>query len=87
MKISSEMSGIINLVRKDADYHKKTEDKAEGQRKVADIVTVENKAASRSHVENVEQARALLSEVMNGIGGSSPSLHSLNQYRIAQLIS
>jgi hypothetical protein len=87
MKINPEISSVINLVRKDADYHKKTEEKAEDQRKVADIVSVENNAASRSHVENVEQARALLSDVMNGMEDSSPSLHNLDQYRITQLIS
>ncbi len=87
MKINSEISGVINLVRKDGDYRKKAEEMTEDKRKVADIVTVENNAASRSYVENVEQARALLSNVMSGIKESSPTLHSLNQYRITQLIS
>ncbi len=87
MKINPEISSVINLIRKDADYNKKTEEKAEDQRKVADIITVENNAASRSYVENVEQARALLSDVMNDIEDSSPSVHNLNRYRISQLIS
>lgn len=87
MKINPEISSVINLVRKDSDYSKKNEEKVEDQRKVADIVSVENSAASRTYVENVEQARALLSDVMNGMDDSSASLHSLNQYKISQLIS
>jgi hypothetical protein len=87
MKINPEISSVINLIKKDGDYYKKTEDKTEDQRKVADIVSVENSAASGSQVENVEQARALLTDVMNGMGKSSSSVHNLNQYRISQLIS
>lgn len=86
MKINPEMPSVINLVRKDADCNK-SEKKVEDQRKVTDIVSVENNAASRSYVENVEQARSLLSDVMNGLEDSSTSLHNLNQYRITQLIN
>lgn len=87
MKINPEVSSVINLIKRDAEYNKKTEEKTESQQKVADIVSVENSVASHSYVENVEQARALLSDVMSEIEDSSSSLHNLNQYRISQLIS
>ncbi len=87
MKINSEISNVINLVKKEEDYQKKTREKEESQDRVTDIVSVENRAASRSDVENVEEARVLLSDVMKGMEKSTSSPHNLNQYRISQLIS
>jgi hypothetical protein len=87
MKISSEMPSVINLVKKDEEYQKKTKGAGEAKSTVSDVVSVENKAASRSQVENVDEARVLLSDVMKDMGKTSASVHNLNQYRISQLIS
>jgi hypothetical protein len=86
MKINSEMPSVINLVKKDEEYQKKTRDQ-EGRSAVTDVVSVENKAASSSVVESVEEARVLLSDVMKGMEKASSSVHNLNQFRISQLIS
>ena len=64
MKISSEMPSVLNLVKKDEEYRNRASDKGDGRSAVTDVVSVENKAASRSRVESVEEARALLTDVM-----------------------
>ncbi len=87
MKINPEISSVINLVKKDSDYQKKSEARGEEQKNVEDIVSVENKVASRSDVENVEEARVILSDVMKEIDRTSSSVHNLNTGRISQLIS
>ena len=87
MKINPELSSVINMVKKENGYQKKAQDAGEQQQKVEDIVSVENAVASRSHVENVEEARALLSDVMKDIEDNSAGVHELNQYRISRLIS
>lgn len=87
MRINPEMPNVINLVKKEEDYQKKAQEKEDAQDRVNDIVSIENKAASGSQVENVEEARVLLSDVMKEMENSSSSLHTLNQQRISQLIS
>jgi hypothetical protein len=54
---------------------------------VTDRVSVENKAASGSRVQNVDEARVLLSDVMKEIGKTTSSVHNLNSERISQLIN
>ena len=86
MKINPEISSVINMVKKENGYQKRTQETGE-QQKVEDIVSVENAVASRSHVENVEEARALLSDVMKDMENTSTGVHELNQYRISKLMS
>jgi len=87
MKINPEISSVINMVNKENGYQKKSEQALEEKQKVEDIVSVENAAASRSNVASVEEAKALLADVMNTIGDYSTDVHDLNQNRISQLIS
>ena len=87
MKINSEISSVINMVKKENEYQKRTQETGELQQRVEDIVSVENAVASRSHVENVEEARALLNDVMKDMENTSTGVHELNQYRISKLIS
>ena len=87
MKINPENTSIINMAKKENGYQKRTQETGEQQQKVEDIVSVENTVASRSQVENVEEARALLSDVMKDMESSSTGVHELNQYRISKLIS
>lgn len=86
MKINSEMTSVINLIKKDEEYQKRS-GQSQGNTAVADKVTIENKAASRSPVETVDEARVLLSDVMKGMANTSSSVHNLNQDRISQLVS
>jgi hypothetical protein len=87
MKINPEISSVINMVKKEEGYQKKGQESQEQQQKVADIISVENAIASRSHVESVEEARSLLSDVMKDMENHSTEVHDLNQYRISKLIS
>ncbi|HPW68169.1 MAG TPA: hypothetical protein PLA82_01785 [Deltaproteobacteria bacterium] len=87
MKINPEISNVINLVKKDADHQKKTQEKVESQSRMEDIISVENRAASRSKAESVEEARELLADVMRRMENLSADVHNLNQHRISQLIS
>ncbi len=87
MKINPEISSVINMVNKEVGYQKKTREAGEQMEDVTDIVSLENAAASRSQVDSVEEARALLSDVMKDMGNRSTDIHDLNQYRISRLIS
>lgn len=87
MKVNSEISNVLSLVKKDADHQKRAQEKVESQSRMEDIVSVENRAASRSEAESVEEARELLTDVMRRMESSSADVHHLNQYRISQLIS
>ena len=87
MKINPEISSVINLVKKEGDFQKKAQEEVESQNRMADVISIENRAASLSEAENVEEARELLSDVMREMDSSSTSVHNLNQYRISQLIS
>jgi hypothetical protein len=87
MKINPEMSSVINLVKKENDFQKKAGDGVDARSRMEDVISVENRAASRPGTQNVEEARALLSQVMKEMESASPSVHNLNQYRISQLIS
>ena len=87
MKINPELSSVINMVKKENGYQKRTQEAGEQKQKVEDMVSVQNTVASRSQVENVEEARALLSDVMKDMNNTSTDVHELNQYRISRLIS
>jgi hypothetical protein len=88
MKINPEIANVINVVSKDKET--KGQKKVADERKpggMADIVTVENKQASRSKVENVEQAKQLLDDVTKRLQDSSSGLYNLNSSRVSKLIS
>jgi hypothetical protein len=88
MKINPEIANVINVVSKDkeAKGQKKTEDETKLSG-MADIVTVENKQASRSKVENVEQAKQLIEDVTKRLRDNSSGLYHLNSSRVSKLIS
>jgi ArsR family metal-binding transcriptional regulator len=88
MKVNPELGNVINIItkEKDSEYKKKTQD-VRSQDRIADIVSVENKQASVSRVENVEEAKRILSSVTKGIGNVSSGLYSLNYQRVSKVIS
>jgi hydroxylamine reductase (hybrid-cluster protein) len=88
MKVNPEIANVINVVSKDKEA--RDQKKIEDERKLggmADVVTVENKQASRSKVENVEQAKQVLDDVTKRLGESSAGLYHLNSSRVSKLIS
>jgi ArsR family metal-binding transcriptional regulator len=88
MKVNPELGNVINIItkEKDSEYKKKTQD-VRSQDRIADIVSVENKQASGSRVENVEEAKRILSSVTKGIENVSSGLYSLNYQRVSKVIS
>jgi ArsR family metal-binding transcriptional regulator len=88
MKVNPELGNVINIItkEKDSEYNKKTQD-VRSQDRIADIVSVENKQASVSRVENVEEAKRILSSVTKGIENVSSGLYSLNYQRVSKVIS
>jgi hypothetical protein len=88
MKIYPEIANVINILTKDKDdqYQKKLQDE-QYHDSVADIVSVENKQASRPRVENVEEAKAILTQVTENMENVSLDLYTLNLQRISNLIS
>jgi ArsR family metal-binding transcriptional regulator len=88
MKVNPELGNVINIItkEKDSEYKKKTQD-VRSQDRIADIVSVENKQASVSRVENVEEAKRILSSVTKGIENVSSGLYSLNYQRVSKVIS
>jgi ArsR family metal-binding transcriptional regulator len=88
MKVNPELGNVINVVtkEKDSDYKKKTQD-VRSQGRIADIVSVENQQASGSRVENVEEAKKILSNVTKGFENASSGLYSLNYQRVSKVIS
>jgi hypothetical protein len=86
MKINPEIANVVNVITKDKETQKKTEDERKLS-KVSDIVSVENKQASRSRVENVEQAKQLLGDVTKRLGNNSSELYNINSSRVSKLFS
>jgi len=88
MKVNPEVGSVINIItkEKDAQNQKKTQD-ARSKDRIADIVSVENKQASRSRVENVDEAKQILSNVTKDMEKSSSGLYNLNYQRVSKVIS
>ena len=88
MKVNPELGNVINVITKEKDeqYTRKTQD-AQSRERIEDIVTVENKQASRSRVETVEEAKKILSYVTRDMESVSSGLYNLNEYRISQIIN
>jgi hypothetical protein len=88
MKVSPELSSAINIITKNSDtqYQKKTLD-ARSRETVADIISVENKQASQSRVENVDEAKRLLSSITKDMENASSQLYNLDFQRISSVIS
>ena len=88
MKVNPELGNVINVITKEKDdqYTRKAQD-AQSRERIEDIVTVENKQASRSRVETVEEAKKILSYVSRNMESVSSGLYNLNEYRISQIIS
>jgi len=88
MKVNPEIGSVVNIVNKDKDTQnqKKTKD-ASSQDQIADVVSVENKQASRSRVENVDEAKQILSNVTKDMGKSSSGLYNLDYQSVSKVIS
>jgi ArsR family metal-binding transcriptional regulator len=85
MKINPEINNIIKIVKNDQPQDRRVE-KTTDQGQKADIVTLENRQASASQIENVNQAKDLLSDVVKGMGEAPDKLYNLSFQRIMNLV-
>lgn len=87
MKVNPELGNVIKMVAKETEeqYTRNTQDKGNHE-KIEDIVSLENKKASRSRIENVEEAKKILSFVTKDMESVSSGLYSLNFQRISRMI-
>jgi diphthamide synthase (EF-2-diphthine--ammonia ligase) len=88
MKVNPELGNVINIItkEKDSEFKKRTQD-VRYQDRIEDIVSVENKQAAASRVENVEEAKKILSYVTKGIENVSSGLYSLDYQRVSKVIN
>ncbi|MCK7479736.1 MAG: hypothetical protein M0C28_22380 [Candidatus Moduliflexus flocculans] len=88
MKVNPELGNVINIItkEKDSEFKKRTQD-VRSQDRIEDIVSVENKQAAASRVENVEEAKKILSYVTKGIENVSSGLYSLDYQRVSKVIN
>jgi hypothetical protein len=88
MKVSPELGNVINVITKGKEDQttRKALD-AQSRENIEDIISVENKQASRSRVENVEEAKEILSYVTRDMESVSSRLYNLNEQRISRIIS
>ncbi|MEA2102049.1 MAG: hypothetical protein U9P80_05690 [Thermodesulfobacteriota bacterium] len=85
MKINPEINNIIKIVKNDQAQDRKAEKTTDHGQK-ADIVTLENRQASVSQLENVDQAKELLSDVIKDMGKAPDNLYNLNFQRMMNLV-
>ncbi len=86
MKVNAETSNIIKIIKNDSDQEAKGRSTRELQDKARDMVSIENKHASDSQVENVEEAKDLLANVTRDLPRHGEDLYNLNFQRIMNLI-
>ncbi|HOS97922.1 MAG TPA: hypothetical protein PLR71_04740 [Deltaproteobacteria bacterium] len=79
---------MINIIKKEKDeqYQRKVQDDL-AQERIEDIVSVENRQASRSRVESVDEARAILSSVTRDMESVSSDLYKMNFQRVSKIIN
>lgn len=86
MKIDPGMGNVINIIKPEDRQQKRIEETPEQKKQIVDTISLENRRASESHIENVEQAKHLLNQVVSSMQGSSSDLYNLNLHRVMNLI-
>lgn len=86
MKINPEIINNIHIIKQDQKADKKTQGVSKQQQKIADVISLENKHASKSHVDNVDQAKTLLSKVLKDLPSNTSGLYDLNLQQVMSLI-
>lgn len=85
MKIN-DMGNVINVVKQNARSEKKAELTSDQKQRIVDTITLENKQASTSQVQNVEDAKEMLTQVVQDMEGHTSNLHNINIQRVINLI-
>ncbi len=88
MRINPDMSSnIIGVTKKDSEKKPGKLHGSPGERhdKVYDKVKVENKYAANVHVDGVDEAKDILSNIVNELPSSNKDLHNLDVHRLIGL--
>lgn len=86
MKINPEMANLVNVVRKESGQNRKPSATGD-EKKIADIITVENQRAAATEVDTMEQAKSLIAEVNRDLGDNPDDVYALNSRRVMSLLS
>ena len=86
MKINPEAGTLINVLKQGDKPEKKTVEANGQKQKIADSISLENRQASNIKVQNVEEAKEILTQVVGSMNGQVSGLHNLNLQRVMNLI-
>jgi len=86
MKINPGSETIINILKQGEKSEKKTVEARVEKQKIADSISLENRQASNNHVQNVEDAKEILTQVVGNLNGQISGLYTLNLQRVVNLI-
>lgn len=86
MKINPEAGTLINVLKQGEKPEKKTIDANVQKQKIADSISLENRQASNNKVQNVEDAKEILTQVVGNMPSQVTGLHTLNLQRVINLI-
>lgn len=86
MKINPEAGTLINVVKNGEKPERKTVEANVQKQRIADSITLENRQASNNRVQNVEEAKEILTQVVDSMPGQVSGLHNLNLQRVMNLI-
>lgn len=86
MKINPEMSSAVNVVKQNSRQTRKAEADETAQQRIVDTISLENKQASNSRLQNVEEAKEMLAQVVDRMPGNTSRLYTLNLQRVMNLI-
>lgn len=87
MKVSPEMGSVINIIRKEGgDRAQNKAEDAKARKAIEDVVSIENKQASGTDVKSVDDARRLLSSVLDGMKDVTSDLYAVDVHRVSSMV-
>lgn len=87
MKVNPEVGNVINIIRKESgEQAPKRAQEAQKRTGIEDVVSLENRQASKPTLENVDEARSLLSQVIEDLESAPKDLYSLDARRISVML-
>ncbi|MEN6475426.1 MAG: hypothetical protein ABFD81_15545 [Syntrophaceae bacterium] len=86
MKINPEVGTLINVLKQGEKPEKKTVEANLQKQKIADSISLENRQASNNEVQNVEDAKEILTQVVGNMPSQASGLYTLNLQRVINLI-
>jgi hypothetical protein len=86
MKINPDAETMINVLKQGDKFEKKTLEARSQKQKIADSISIENRQASNNQVQNVEDAKEVLTQVIGSLSDQASGVHALNLQRVMNLL-